>query len=138
MPTTMRPVASLACAALLGLCGLLGTGCDFGTLDSLSEESSTAGTDEATLQARALWKFYEKGSDDTVKRAIADVDGVIKGLGELPVQVTIGDLTKDDLELIGKTTDPAAPQGMLLVNDLDCSLDQVTKLVVAKNIGREH
>lgn len=133
MPTTMRPVAPLACVALVSLCGLLGAACDFGTLDSLSKEEAAAGGEEATLQARALWKFYDKGSDDTVKRAIDGVDGVIERLGELPVQVTIGDLTKEDLELVGKTADPGVAQGMLLVTDIDCSLDQVTKLVVAKN-----
>jgi hypothetical protein len=108
-------------------------GCDLGTLDSFSEEQAVEGTEEATLQSRALWKFYEKGSDDTVKRAIDDVQGVVARAGALPLQVKIGDLTADDLALIGKTADPAAPQGMLLVDDLDCTLDQVERLVVAKN-----
>ena len=129
----MRSLAPPPRAALLALVALLAPACDFGTLDSLSDEEAQEGTEESTLQARALWKFYEKGSDDTVKRAIDDVDGVIARAGELPIQVKVGDLTKEDLDLVGKTTDPAAPQGMLLVTDLDCSLDQVAKLVVAKN-----
>jgi hypothetical protein len=128
----MRAPASLTCVALLGLVGALGA-CDFGTLDSLSQDVAQEGTDEVTQQARALWKFYEKGSDATIKSAIDDIDGVIKRVGDLPIQVKIGDLTKEDLDLVGKTNDPAAPQGMLLVDDLDCTLDQVTKLAVAKN-----
>ena len=120
-------LAVLACAAFLGAC-------DFGTLDSLSDEEAEEGTEEATLQSRAIWKFYEAGSDDTVKRAIEDVEGVIARAGTLPIMVKIGDLTRPDLDLVGKQAfDPDAPQGMLLVKDLDCSLDQVEKLVVAKN-----
>jgi hypothetical protein len=124
----MRRLALLApfAVALLGAC-------DFGTLDSLSEEEAVEGSPEVTEQSRALWKFYEKGSDDTVKRAIDDVPGVIDRVGPLPIQVKIGDLTRDDLALVGQTRDPATPQGMLLVSDLGCSLDQVEKLVVAKN-----
>jgi hypothetical protein len=134
----MRPLASLGCVARLArlaLPALLAplAACDFGTLDSLSQEVAQQGTDEVTLQARALWKFYEKGSDGTVKSAIEDVDGVTARVGELPIQVKIGPLTAEDLALVGKTNDPALAQGMLLINDLDCSLDQVTKLAVAKN-----
>ena len=121
-----RPALLVCCAGALAAC-------DLGTLDSFSEEQAAEGTEEATLQSRALWKFYEKGSDDTVKRAIDDVQGVVARAGELPLQVKIGDLTNEDLALIGKTADPAAPQGMLLVDDLDCTLDQVERLVVAKN-----
>ena len=126
--TAMRRLALLApfAVALLGAC-------DFGTLDSLSEEEAVEGSPEVTEQSRAIWKFYEKGSDDTVKRAIDDVQGVIDRVGPLTIQVKIGDLTKDDLDLVGKTSDPATPQGMLLVADINCSLDQVEKLVVAKN-----
>jgi hypothetical protein len=112
---------------------MLTAACDFGTLDSLSEEEAVDGTEEATLQARALWKFYEQGSDDTVRRAIDDIDGVIARSGELPVQVRIGDLTKADIDLVGQTGDPAAPQGMLVIDDLDCSLDEVTRLLAARN-----
>jgi hypothetical protein len=130
-----RPLASLAGAARLALLASLAplAACDFGTLDSLSQEAAQQGPEEVTLQARALWKFYEKGSDGTVKSAIEDVDGVTTRVGSLPIQVKIGNLTADDLALVGKTNDPALAQGMLLVDDLDCSLDQVTKLAVAKN-----
>ncbi len=119
-------VPCLACTVALAAC-------DLGTLDSFSEEEAVEGSEEATEQSRALWKFYEKGSDSTVKSAIEDVQGVVARAGELPLQVKIGDLTKDDLALIGKTNDPDPAQGMLLIDDIDCTLEQIEKLVVAKN-----
>jgi hypothetical protein len=125
----MRATAALAFVALPVLLGA----CDFGTLDSLSEEAAQDGSPEITEQSRAIWKFYDKGSDDTIKTAIEDVPGVIDRVGPLPIQVKIGDLTRADLDLVHGVGDPNAPQGMLLVADLDCTLDQVEKLVVAKN-----
>lgn len=134
----MRTRPPVTFVALLGLVGALGA-CDFGTLDSLSQDVAAEGSPEVTQQARALWKFYEKGSDATIKSAISGsgandaIDDVIKRVGDLPIQVKISNLTKEDLDLVGKTNDPTAPQGMLLVDDLDCTFDQVMKLAVAKN-----
>jgi len=124
-------IARVAPVSLLLLVSAL-PACDFGTLDDFSSEEAVEGSEETTLQARAVWRFYPRPDDD-VRRAIDDIDGVVTRVGAYPVQVKIGDLTKDDLALVGKTTDPGPPQGMLLVSDLDCSLAEAEKLVVAKN-----
>jgi hypothetical protein len=124
----MRRLALAAFALLLGAC-------DFGTLDDLSQDQATQGGDELTVQARKLWDVYDvtKYTDADVRKAIADVEGVVARNGS-SLQVKINGLTKDDLALIGKgDNDPANAQGMLLVNELDCSLADLEKLLVAKN-----
>lgn len=125
----MRRLAFALSALLLG-------GCDFGTLDDLSQDEAAEGSDELTRQSRALWAVYDntKYTNSDVKKAIAEVDGVVARAGSLPVHVKIDSLTREDLDLIGfKDRDPALAQGMLLVSELDCSLEQVEKLVVARN-----
>jgi hypothetical protein len=122
--------SSVAVFALL-LCA-----CDFGTLDDLSQDEAVEGADELTSQARTLWAVYDhaKYSNGDVKKAVAGLEGVVGRAGSLPVQVKLDALTKQDLALVGMgDKDPNAAQGMLLISELDCSLEQVEKLVVAKN-----
>ncbi|MBX3225505.1 MAG: hypothetical protein KF795_33675 [Labilithrix sp.] len=107
-------------------------GCDFGTLDDLSQDKASSGTSETSTQSLALWKAYDKPDDD-VKKAVAEIAGVVERAGGRPVQVTIDDLTKDDLGVPSITRDPTACQGMLVITELDCSLAQIEKLAVAKN-----
>ncbi len=111
--------------------------CDFGTLDDLSQDETAEGSEEITAQARAIWNVYDK-PDDSVKRAVVDLEGVLRRaeerVSDRPLKLKIGDLTPDDLGVIGfGTKDFRAAQGMLVAPELDCTLDQVEKLVVAKN-----
>ena len=113
-------------------CIVLLTACDFGTLDDLSQDEAAAGTTETATQALKLWKACPQ-SDDEVKKAVADIAGVIERAGTRPVQVTIDDLTKADLGLPAITRDPSVGQGMLVITELDCSLSQIEKPAVASN-----
>jgi hypothetical protein len=111
---------------------MLAAACDFGTLDDLSQDETTAGTTETATQALRLWKAYEKPDDD-VKKAAADIAGVVERAGKRPVQVTIDDLKKEDVGIPSITRDPTTGQGMLVITELDCSLAQIEKLAVASN-----
>jgi len=106
--------------------------CDFGTLDDLSQDEANAGTSETSTQALKLWKAYPQNDDET-KKAIADLVAIVDRAGTRPVQVTIDDLKKEDLGVPTITRDSATAQGMLVITELDCSLDQATRYVVAKN-----
>lgn len=120
--------------ATLGLPAGVG-GCDFGTLDDISSDVAAQGTDETTKQALSLWRAFDpKATDADVKKSLLDIDGIVTRAGGIPVQVTIGDLEKSDLELIGfGAKDAAKPQGMLIITELDCTFDQIQALVVASN-----
>lgn len=112
-------------------------GCDFGTLDDLSNDATATGSEELTAQARAVWNVYDK-PDDSVRRAVVDLPGVLSRaeavISDRPLKVKIGAITPDELATIGfQDKDYKAAQGMLVVPELDCTLDQVEKLVVAKN-----
>lgn len=116
-----------------GVClSLLVCGCDFGTLDDLSQDEAATGSSETSAQAVALWRSYE-ASDDEIKRAVADIERVIAAAGPRPVQTTIDDLTKEQLGIPTIAHDPATAQGMLVITELDCSLDQIEEILVAKN-----
>lgn len=131
-------VYASAMRRLLGLLALACvSGCDFGTLDDLSQDDPEQGSEELTGQARAVWNAYDK-PDDAVKRAVADIEGVLaraEGLtSERPLKLKIGDLTSAELRAVGlEARDATIPQGMLVAPELDCPLDQIEKLVVAKN-----
>lgn len=117
----------------IGLClSMLVCGCDFGTLDDLSQDEAAAGSSETSAQAIALWRSYD-ASDDEIKKAVANIERVIAAAGPRPVQATIDDITKDQLGIPTITRDPANAQGMLVITELDCSLDQIEKILVAKN-----
>ena len=117
----------LVASAVLAL-----TGCDFGTLDDLAADDATEGTEASTGQARAIWRAYDKPDED-VKKALSDVEAVVAGAGNIPVQVKIGDLTAEDVAPVAPGKDAPAAQGMLVITELDCTMEQVEKLVVAKN-----
>jgi hypothetical protein len=134
-------VSALLVPGLLGLLGsLLSTsllGCDFGTLDDLSQDETPEGSEEMTEQARGVWSVYAK-PDEVVKRAIADLGGVIEraeaASSERPLKLKLGPIQPEQLGTIGfEAKDGNAAQGMLVAPVLDCTLDQVEKLVVAKN-----
>jgi hypothetical protein len=120
----MRRIGALVATLLAG--------CDFGTLADLNQDTAAQGGDEVTTQALALWRNFDasKATDADVKKAIAGIEGVVQRAG-VPLQVRIGNLTKDDLALVGIDRDPSTAQGMLLIHEIDCSLDQISKLVVA-------
>lgn len=127
----MRRLGLLLVAALIGAC-------DFGTLDDLNADQAVQGGDELTVQAKKLWNVYDgarpNSSDADVKKAIADIEGVVARAGSLPLTVKINQLAPEDLAVVGmQTKDPAHAQGMLLIKEVGCSLDQLSKLVVAKN-----
>jgi len=123
----MRRIGVLAFAAALGAC-------DFGTLADLNEDKAVQGADELTTQALGLWRNFDpmKASDLDVKKAIADIEGIV-ARNPPPLQVRLGPLSKDDLALVGIDKDPSTAQGMLLIHEIDCSLDQISKLVIALN-----
>lgn len=121
-------VGRFACAAL----AIALAGCDFGTLDDLSQDEAAAGTSETSTQAIELWKAYEKPDDD-IKKAVAKIGDVIDRAGPRPVQVTIDSLTKETLGLPSISRDPSVTQGMLVITELDCSLPQIEELAAAKN-----
>jgi hypothetical protein len=121
----------LARAVALGLVVFI-AGCDFGTLDDLSQDQAAAGSSEASTQALELWKVYEKPDDD-VKKAVANIAGVVDRAGGRPVQVTIDTMTKATLGIPAITRDPTLTQGMLVITELDCSMAQIEKLATAKN-----
>lgn len=126
----------LASAAVL-TCSSLVVACDFGTLDDLSQDETVEGSEEITEQARAVWSIYEK-QEDAVRRALADLPGVLARteatVSERPLKLRIGSIQPEQLEQIGfGAKDGTAAQGMLVVPELDCTLEQVQKLVVAKN-----
>lgn len=123
-----RMMRRAACAGF----ALVVAGCDFGTLDDLSQDEATSGTSETTTQAFALWKTYEQPDEET-KKAVADIAGVVERAGARPVQVTIDDLKKEDLGVPSIDRDPAAGQGMLVITELDCSLAQIERVASAKN-----
>lgn len=111
--------------------------CDFGTLDDLSQDETPEGSEETTRQALAVWNVYDK-PEDSVRRAIADLAGVVaraeEASSERPLKVKLGDIGADELAGIGfSERNGRAAQGMLVAPTLDCTLDQVEKLVVAKN-----
>ena len=109
-------------------------GCNFGTLDSLSQDQPASGGDEITTTAAWFAAHYEKGTDAEIKAKMADFDGVIDRTGSVPIQEKIGNLTKDDLTLVGfPTNDAGQAQGMLIVTELDCPLDKVEKILIALN-----
>lgn len=128
----MRAVGSASRAAAIASIVSLAAACDFGTLDDLSLDEAVAGTTETSTQALKLWKAYDKPDDD-VKKAAADIAGVVERAGNRPVQVTIDDLTKADVGIPSITRDPTTGQGMLVITELDCSLAQIEKLAVASN-----
>lgn len=116
------------------ICSALASACDFGALDALNTEQSVAGSDELTNKSYLFWRGFAK-DDDAVRAAVRNFDDVVARAGELPVKVTIGRLPKEDLAAIGFDTkaDPASAQGMLVISELDCSLDQISKMLTAKN-----
>lgn len=116
----------------LVLSALTSLGCDFGTLDDLSQEEASAGSSETSQQALKLWKAYPE-DDAAASKAIADITAIVDRAGARPVQVTIDDLKKQDLGVPTITRDSALAQGMLVITELDCSLDQATRYVIAKN-----
>src|SRR4051812_22520470 len=121
----MKRLGFVVCAALLGAC-------DFGALDTLNTEQSVAGSDELTNKAYLFWRGFAK-DDDAVRAAVRNFDDVVARAGDMPVQVTIGRLPKEDLANAGigfeTKGDPASAQGMLVITQLDCSLDQISKLL---------
>jgi hypothetical protein len=129
----MKRLGFLASRAVCASAAVLVGACDFGTLDSLNTESNVEASTDVTAKAIALWTAFGT-DDDAVRSATANFEAVLAQAGNLPVQVKIGRLTKADLASIGmESQDPAAAQGMLVITQLDCSLDDVQKLLVAKN-----
>jgi hypothetical protein len=108
--------------------------CDFGTLADLNQNEAAQGADELTTQALQIWRTYDatKATDADVKKAVENIEAIVARNG-MPLQVRLGSLTKEDLALVGINRDPATAQGMLLVHEIGCTLDQIAKLVVAKN-----
>ncbi|HEY8077117.1 MAG TPA: hypothetical protein VIF62_23485 [Labilithrix sp.] len=124
----MRRIGVFLVAALLGAC-------DFGTLADLNEDTAAQGADELTTQALSLWRTFDpmKATDADVKKAIADIQGIV-ARNPPPLQVRLGPIDKDDQAIVGITDkDPSTAQGMLLIHEIDCSLDQISKLVIALN-----
>lgn len=124
-------------ALLLSMASLatLAPACNLGTLDDFSTDQAAEGSEEQIGQARALWRVYDvtKSDDAAVAAAIKEIDTVVQHSG-LPTLVRMDSLTKDDLALVGKGDhDPGLAQGMLLIDEIDCSLADANPLVVAKN-----
>lgn len=124
-PLMMRRAVVAAFVLFLGAC-------DFGTLDDFSRDEPMVGSSESSVQALKLWKNFEKPDSD-LTAAVADIGGIVERAGGRGVQVKIDPLKKEDLGIPSIALDPAAGQGMLIITELDCSLAQIEKLVVATN-----
>lgn len=115
--------------------GVAASACDFGSLASLSEEQADPAPNELTYQARAIWDVYDvtKATDADVKNAISNILEEVK-MANPPLTDKMGPLLTSDLALIGfGSRNPSTAQGMLLIDSISCSLDQIRQLVVAKN-----
>ena len=122
----LRGISALALLALVA--------CDFGTLDDLSSDEAVDAPSEVSVAARAFWSGYDS-DEATVKKLTADIEGIIGRAGTIPIQAKVADLQKDDLKVIGfdKDRDPTLGAGMLIVTELDCTLDEAEKLAMATN-----
>src|SRR4029078_4540691 len=88
------------------------TGCDFGTLDDLSQDKAVQASSEVTQTASSFWAKYDSASDADVKGLRANIDGVIERTGQIPIQVKIDGLTVQDLTNIHfEMKDPSLAQG---------------------------
>ncbi|MBL8610259.1 MAG: hypothetical protein JNL38_23180 [Myxococcales bacterium] len=128
----MSPRALFLCTSSLALLAL--AGCDFGTLDDLATDEAAEAPSELSVAARGFWSSYD-ADEAAVKKLTADIEGIIARTGTIPIQAKVADLQRDDLKLIGfdKDRDPSLVAGMLIVTELDCTLDEAEKLAMASN-----
>jgi hypothetical protein len=122
----------LRAMATVGTLGL--SACDFGTLDSLSSDEAANATDEMTTSLRGFFAKYEAGTPEELKAAAAKLPGIVQRTGGIPLQGKVGQITSEDLASIGfQARDASAVQGLLLLSEIDCPLEKVERLVVARN-----
>lgn len=108
--------------------------CDFGTLDSLSSDEAANATDEMTTSLRGFFAKYDNGTPDELKAAAAKLPGIVSRTGGIPLQGKVGPLTAEDLKSIGfETRNVGAIQGLLLLSEIECPIEKVEQLVVARN-----
>lgn len=130
----MRPFSlrsSLACAGLVSIACL--SACDFGTLESLSQDQAADAPTEVSVTARSLWLGYSSQEADVAKLT-ADIEGVLQRAGGTNLQAKIGNLQKGDNANVGLDShDVTIAAGMLLVSEITCTLADIEKLVIATN-----
>ena len=92
------------------------------------------------LGAVAEWAFahHDSASDPDVAAKIVQLEKLVaasKADGALPVQVRIDTLTPAALSAIQLSSpmDPARAPGVAVVTEVTCTLDQIEKLVIARN-----
>ncbi len=111
--------------------------CDFGTLDSLSTDVAGEGGSELTVLSRGLLSKYETGSDADYKTLLKDVEGVMQraiAANDGDSNLTLTPLAASDTANLGLSPrDVTKAQGMIILTELPCTLDQVEKLTIAKN-----
>ena len=76
-----------------------------------------------------LWQNYDEGEDEQLAEAFVNLDKAVDGGVEL-MEGQVSTLTRDEIGLVGLDhADPSKAQGIFLVNRVDCTLAQITKLV---------
>ncbi|HQY64128.1 MAG: hypothetical protein IPF92_26360 [Myxococcales bacterium] len=137
-PASRRSHLSLRALGVVGaLAAITLTGCDFGTLDSLSTDVAGEGGSELSLLSRGLLSKYQAGSDAEYKTLVRDIEGVmqraIDGNGG-DSNLKLEPLKPADIADLGlPPRDVTAAQGMIILTELPCTLSQVEKLTAAKN-----
>ncbi len=107
--------------------------CDFGTLESLSQDQAVEAPTEVSVAARSFWTGYSSSEADVAKLT-ADIEGIIQRGGGTPLQAKISNLQKGDVANVGlDQNDVTLAAGMLLVSEITCTLADIEKLVIATN-----
>jgi hypothetical protein len=121
-------IAWSAVSALLVL-----PGCDFGTLESLSQDQAADAPTEVSVAARSFWLGYSDQEADVAKLT-ADIENILQRAGGTNLQAKISNLQAGDTTNVGLGMNNAPiAAGMLLVSEITCTLEDIEKLVIATN-----
>jgi len=84
------------------------------------------------------WMHYDAGLDEELDQALENAYAAIEGDPDAePIEGTISDLTREALDTVGMPgdIDPETPAGMLLVDTLPCTMDQIAAVLTADDLG---
>lgn len=75
-----------------------------------------------------LWQNYDEGDDTQLAEAFVNLDAAVNGADPL-LEGQVSTLSRDEINLVGLDhADPGQAQGIFLVNRVNCTLPQLTKL----------
>ncbi len=84
------------------------------------------------------WMHYDAGLDEELAQALENAYAAIDGDPHAePIEGTISDLTPEALEVVGMPgdLDPGVPAGMLLVDTLPCTMDQIAAVLTVDDLA---